>query len=118
MVACISATRRGSPPDSCAVTSAEHTVRVRPDRTTVPRARNRSPRAGLPVSPEARRSLDAADHQARALGYDAAGTDHLLLGILRTPSAAAQVLEQNGITPELAAAAARDLTTRYLRGRE
>lgn len=48
-----------------------------------------------------RRALDLAEAEARRLGHDHVGTEHILLGVLSEPSGlAATVLTQAGITAD------------------
>lgn len=56
---------------------------------------------GLPQNVEAKRVIEHAMEEARALGHNYVGTEHLLLGLLRQPnSTAAQVLVESGLTLE------------------
>ena len=55
-------------------------------------------RRGLPLNVEARQVIELTMQEARALGHNYVGTEHLLLGILRQPnSAAAHLLVENGL---------------------
>jgi Clp amino terminal domain, pathogenicity island component len=65
-------------------------------------SRAREGRFTEPFTPRAKGALDAARSAAVDLGHGHVGTEHLLLGLLRTDGAAAEVLERAGITPELA----------------
>jgi hypothetical protein len=89
-------------------------------RRPLPVVREGRPHAApvIPVGAGARRALDIARSQAGALGPCDTGTEHLLLGVLHAPGAAAEVLAEHGITAGPAAAAVRELTARYLRARE
>lgn len=55
----------------------------------------------LPQTPRAKRVIENAIKEARALGHNYVGTEHLLLGVaLEAEGAAAQALEKLGITRE------------------
>jgi hypothetical protein len=94
-----------------------------PQRVRADLSRVIPPKAGPPpelvtVGPRARRAIDAAISQARALGQPDVGTEHLLLGVLHDPRApAAQVLSDHGVMREAAAAAVQELISEFLRGR-
>jgi hypothetical protein len=100
--------------------AAEGALTAQAPSEPVPRVVEGQPQAAtaVPIAPDGRRALDAAAVQARAAGGADVGTEHLLLAIAGAPGPAARVLADNGITPGSAAAAARDLTARYLRARE
>jgi ATP-dependent Clp protease ATP-binding subunit ClpC len=62
----------------------------------------RAPDTGPPImvlSPEAKRVIDHALREARQLGDQYVGTEHLLLGLLQE-GLAARVLHQLGASPE------------------
>jgi ATP-dependent Clp protease ATP-binding subunit ClpC len=55
----------------------------------------------LPHSPRAKRVVELAMEEARALGHNYVGTEHLLLGLVRlSESGAGQALANLGMTPE------------------
>ena len=57
----------------------------------------------LPQAPRARKVIEYAVEEARALNHDYVGTEHILLGLLReTEGVAAQVLMNLGLTLESA----------------
>jgi ATP-dependent Clp protease ATP-binding subunit ClpC len=60
----------------------------------------------------ARKVVVLAQEEARALGHNYIGTEHILLGLLREQGIAAQVLESLGVTVERA----RDQTVRIVGG--
>ncbi len=49
---------------------------------------------------EARQCVRVAQDEARSLGHDWVGAEHLLLGMVATPGPAAQVLHAHGLTAE------------------
>jgi ATP-dependent Clp protease ATP-binding subunit ClpA len=49
---------------------------------------------------EARQSVRLAQDEARALGHDSVGAEHLLIGMAATPGPAAQVLQAHGLTAD------------------
>lgn len=49
---------------------------------------------------EARQGVRAAQEEARALGHDFVGAEHLLIGMVETPGPAAQVLHAHGLTAD------------------
>jgi hypothetical protein len=49
-------------------------------------ARSLSHAMSLPQSPAARAALERARHEARSLGHEFLGTEHVLLGLLHDPS--------------------------------
>ncbi|MGH2970293.1 MAG: Clp protease N-terminal domain-containing protein, partial [Solirubrobacteraceae bacterium] len=53
----------------------------------------------------ARDTVVNAQAEARALGHDYIGTEHLLLGVACAPGHAARVLAEHGATPEALRAA-------------
>jgi ATP-dependent Clp protease ATP-binding subunit ClpA len=61
---------------------------------SVDRATTLSP----PLSPAARSVVDRAVEEARLLGFGYAGTEHLLLGLLRVDGDAARLLAERGAT--------------------
>jgi len=76
---------------------------------------NPVPHAELPLDAEARRSLNYAIDEAKKLGHNYIGTEHLLLGILRErKGVAAKALADFGITVE----DARDEVLRILSSME
>jgi ATP-dependent Clp protease ATP-binding subunit ClpA len=53
----------------------------------------------LPQAADARRAVERAMEEARSLGHNYVGTEHLLLGLLDRPdSAAGQLLIEQGLT--------------------
>ncbi|MDQ6887457.1 MAG: GntR family transcriptional regulator [Gemmatimonadota bacterium] len=69
--------------------------------------------AALPYTSRAKRALELAMAQARALGNSPVGTEHLVLGLLEEKKGiAARVLHQLGLTLEEARTAARRERTR------
>jgi ATP-dependent Clp protease ATP-binding subunit ClpA len=50
------------------------------------------------LTDRARAVIESAQEAARSCRYNYVGTEHILLGLLRTPSAAAEVLESTGMT--------------------
>ena len=54
----------------------------------------------LPFTEESRNALRLAREEAKVLGLPAIGTDHLLLGILRSDPSAAKLFSAMGLTPE------------------
>ncbi len=61
---------------------------------------------------DARDSIGVAVTEARALGHDAVGADHLLLGVLQVPwSVPHAVLTEHGVTPDATRARIRALRT-------
>ena len=78
-----------------------------PRRSPIP-GRRRSPGSGLftRFTPEARQAVVGAQEEARELGHDHVGTEHLLLGVLRggESAAAAGALQTLGLTYERARA--------------
>jgi ATP-dependent Clp protease ATP-binding subunit ClpC len=61
---------------------------------------------------DARDSVGVAVAEARELGHDAVGADHLLLGVLQVPwSVPHLVFEEHGVTPETVRARIRALRT-------
>ncbi len=50
------------------------------------------------LTDRARAVIDSAREAARSSQYSYVGTEHILLGLLRTPGAAAEVLESTGMT--------------------
>ena len=58
--------------------------------------------ASLPFTPRVKEMLDFANDEARQMGHDYVGTEHLLLGLLREHrGVAAQMLENLKVKPEL-----------------
>ena len=56
---------------------------------------------GLPQTAEGKRLIEHAMQEARSLGHNYVGTEHLLLGLLHQPeSCAAQLLAEQGLTLE------------------
>jgi ATP-dependent Clp protease ATP-binding subunit ClpC len=56
-------------------------------------------RARLPLAAESSRLIECAMQEARALGHNYVGTEHLLLGLLHQPNTlAAQLLVEQGVT--------------------
>lgn len=72
-------------------------IQRRADETFGPGAL-KYPRAAFSVL--AKKSLQAALQQARALGTEVIDTEHLLLGVLATGGTAARVLTELGVDPE------------------
>lgn len=69
--------------------------------TVVPPGINPVPHTDLPLDPDARRALNYAIDEAKKMGHNYIGTEHLLLGILRERRGiAARVLSDFGITLE------------------
>jgi ATP-dependent Clp protease ATP-binding subunit ClpC len=56
----------------------------------------RSPGAQLPFTPRAKKALELALREALALGTNAVGTEHLLLGIARDPESVAMRILREG----------------------
>jgi len=56
----------------------------------------------IPFSKSAKEVITATAEEAERLQHPEIGTEHLLLGILRTDSMAASVLAEHGVTLELA----------------
>jgi ATP-dependent Clp protease ATP-binding subunit ClpA len=55
-------------------------------------------RAGyVPFTPRAKKALEIARREARALGHDYVGTEHLLLGLASSEGLAREVLAQRGL---------------------
>ncbi len=70
----------------------------------VPPGKHPVPMTELPLNPSARRSLHFAMEEARKLGHNYIGTEHLLLGLLRErKGVAAQILVGLGIDLEVVA---------------
>lgn len=64
---------------------------------------------GVPFSPRAKRVLEMAVEEARELGHNYIGTEHLLLGLLREgEGVAAKLLQANNITLEQVRSAVRE----------
>ncbi len=56
----------------------------------------------IPLSPQAKKVMERALREARRLGDNYLGTEHILLGILRNESGmAVRILERMGISPEM-----------------
>lgn len=56
----------------------------------------------IPLSPQAKKVLERALREARRLGDNYLGTEHILLGILRNESGTAvRMLERMGVSPEM-----------------
>ena len=55
---------------------------------------------GLEYAPEALAVLEAATQEARSLGHDWVGAEHLLLGVLQAKSRAADVCIQHGLATD------------------
>ena len=59
-----------------------------------------APSGHIPFTPRAKKVLELADREARALGHDYVGTEHILLGLIREgDGVAAQVLVKLGADP-------------------
>jgi ATP-dependent Clp protease ATP-binding subunit ClpA len=62
---------------------------------------NQSEQGRLPQTPRAKKAIEYAIDEARQLGHNYVGSEHLLLGLLREEDGvAAQVLMTMGLTPE------------------
>jgi len=61
-----------------------------------------STNADLPLSHSAKRVLAYGIEEAERMNHSRIGTEHLLLGLLRTPSLAARILEARGVRLEVA----------------
>ena len=58
----------------------------------------------LPFTPRAKKVIELAIEEARALGHNYVGTEHLLLGLVReSEGVAAQVLAGTGLAPKRSA---------------
>src|SRR5439155_26973196 len=71
-------------------------------------------RGRLPQTPRARQAVEFAVAEARALGHESVGTEHLLIGLLRAElGVAAQILMNLGLTLDaLRAGLQRELARR------
>ena len=64
------------------------------------------------VTPDARHVLEEAKREARRMGDEKVGTDHLLLGMILSPSSMTyRLLTRYGVTPDKVYEAIRDLRT-------
>lgn len=63
----------------------------------------------LPQTPLAKLAIEHTITEARQLGHNYVGTEHLLLGLLREPSIATVVLQALGVTAEAVRAEVLDL---------
>jgi hypothetical protein len=68
------------------------------------RYRDLAPKAGdpLPLSSHARQAVNLAREEARASGTPELGSEHLLLGVLRSGGGASSALEAEGVTADAA----------------
>jgi hypothetical protein len=65
----------------------------------------------LPWSPEAKEAIQAANIEARAFGHELAGTEHLVLGLLRNPdNSGAKAIRGVGVSLEAVRIAAEGAT--------
>ena len=68
-------------------------VRRRIERSFGPGALDRAPPASrIPFTPKAKEALELARREAKALGHDYIGTEHILLGLLRSEGGAGAAL--------------------------
>ncbi|MBL7133792.1 MAG: hypothetical protein ISS78_06820 [Phycisphaerae bacterium] len=66
-----------------------------------PRGRKTVAKASLPLAPQAKKAIEFAMEEARHLGHDYVGSEHILLGLLREEEGvAAQVLMNLGLSLE------------------
>jgi ATP-dependent Clp protease ATP-binding subunit ClpC len=64
------------------------------------------------ITPDARHMLEEAKREARRMGDEKVGTDHLLLGMILSPSSMTyRLLTRYGVTPDKVYEAIRDLRT-------
>lgn len=67
----------------------------------MPPAGKKAPRGHIPFRPESKETIEQAQRAAADLGHDRVGTEHTLLGLIRTErSPAAQVLRDLGFTSD------------------
>ncbi len=80
----------------------------------LPPAGEKPPRGHIPFRPESKEAIEQALRSAAGLGHDWVGTEHLLLGLIRTAdSPAARILHGLGLTPdELRASVTTAITER------
>jgi hypothetical protein len=72
--------------------------------------------AAVPVSPAARRALEASLKEALELGHNYIGTEHMLLGLLHDAhSGAGRLLSEAGVTHHTARATIQEILSGYLR---
>jgi beta-lactamase regulating signal transducer with metallopeptidase domain len=66
-------------------------------------------KGNLPQTPRAKKALELAEHEAKGLGHDYIGTEHILLGVVREKEClAAQMLAKLGVSYDVARAAVLD----------
>ena len=56
----------------------------------------------------AEKALEYAKKTARSLGHNYIGTEHILLGLLKTKGVAADILQENGVNPDVIKALIED----------
>jgi ATP-dependent Clp protease ATP-binding subunit ClpC len=69
-----------------------------------------APSGHIPFTPQAKRVLESSLAEARALGHGYVGSEHILLGLIRSDDVAGQVLLEQGVDLD----AAREWVTRLL----
>lgn len=73
----------------------------------------------FPLTPKAQAAMVAAEQEARRLGHQVIGTEHLLLGLLNTGDGlATSVFKQMGLTAEQVSEAVEQLVGRGIEGTE
>lgn len=73
---------------------------------------NGSSVAQIYITPDARHVLEEARREAKRMGDEKIGTDHLLLGMILSPSTITfRILSRHGVTPDNVYEAIRDLRT-------
>ncbi|WP_049714273.1 Clp protease N-terminal domain-containing protein [Streptomyces caatingaensis] len=67
----------------------------------LPPAGEKAPRGHIPFRPESKEAIEQASRAAADLGHDWVGTEHTLLGLIRTgDSPAARILRDLGFSPD------------------
>ncbi|MEU6404621.1 Clp protease N-terminal domain-containing protein [Streptomyces sp. NPDC046985] len=67
----------------------------------LPPAGKKAPRGHIPFHPESKEAIEQAHRASADLGHDWVGTEHMLLGLIRTEeSPAARILRDLGCTPD------------------